>query len=56
MFGKTIEINEGKMFVIKVIQNNEITSKLLLNMILLFKELETTYPKNIKIREEDIDE
>ena len=56
MFGKTIEINEGKIFVIKVIQNNEITSKLLLNMILLFKELETNYPKNIKIREEDIDE
>lgn len=36
--------------IIKVKENNDITNKLLLNMLDLLKELNVKYPKNIKIR------
>ncbi len=53
-FDKTIEYNESKnLFKIIVLDNNDITDKLLLNMINLLKELEISYPKNIKILEEE---
>jgi len=49
----TIKVIEGSMVEIHVLQEDEITSKLLENMIELFYELEETYPKNITIREDE---
>ena len=36
---------------IKVTKDSEITDKLITNMINMFKDLESDYPKNIKIKE-----
>ena len=36
-------------FELNIVQDDEITQKLIENMISLMKELENTYPKNIKI-------
>ena len=36
-------------FTLKTIKNNDITNKLLTNMISLLQELQEQYPKNIKI-------
>lgn len=51
-----IKIVENNPFFLKVLKNDEVTSKLLENMISLFYELEETYPKNINIREDETDE
>ena len=55
MFNKNyISYNERKDdFEIVVNQNNDITNKLIQNMINLLTELSQDYPKNIKIEEED---
>ena len=36
---------------IKILKNSDITNKLITNMINMFKDLESDYPKNIKITE-----
>ncbi len=48
----TYEEKDGE-FVLKVNKKDEITSKLILNMLNLFYELEESYSKNIKIREDE---
>ena len=48
----SIEIEEKDDFIIKVKKKDEITEKLLENMILLFQELESAYPKNVKLKED----
>lgn len=40
-------------FVIEINTHNEIVDNLINNMINMLKELETNYPKNIKIRKEN---
>ncbi len=54
MFDKDyIEYQENKdLFIIKIKQNNQITSNLITNMLNLLKDLEKDYPNNIKIKEE----
>ncbi len=49
---KAIEIEDKSDFIINVKKCDEITEKLLENMILLFQELEESYPKNVKIKED----
>ena len=39
---------DEKGFSIKVIKENDVVNELLVNMISLLKELETSYPKNIR--------
>ena len=55
MFNKSyISYNEKKDdFEIIINENNDITNKLIQNMINLLTELSQDYPKNIKIEEED---
>ena len=55
MFDKNyISYNEKKDdFEIVINENNDITNKLIQNMINLLTELSQDYPKNIKIEEED---
>ena len=55
MFDKNyISYNEKKdNFEIVINENNDITDKLIKNMINLLTELSQDYPKNIKIEEED---
>jgi len=55
MFDKNyISYNEKKdNFEIVINENNDITNKLIKNMINLLMELSQDYPKNIKIEEED---
>ena len=55
MFDKNyISYNEKKdNFEIIINENNEVTNKLIQNMINLLTELSQDYPKNIKIEEED---
>lgn len=55
MFDKNyISYNEKKdNFEIVINENNDITNKLIQNMINLLTELSQDYPKNIKIEEED---
>jgi uncharacterized protein YsxB (DUF464 family) len=55
MFDKNyISYNEKKdNFEIIINENNDITNKLIQNMINLLTELSQDYPKNIKIEEED---
>ena len=55
MFNKNyISYNEKKdNFEIIINENNDITNKLIQNMINLLTELSQDYPKNIKIEEED---
>lgn len=40
-------------FILKIQKWDEITSKLILNMLHLFQELKESYPKNITIREDE---
>jgi hypothetical protein len=44
-----IKFEDKKDLIIEIISNDNITKKLIENMILLLKELEKEYPKNIKI-------
>lgn len=44
---------EDDLFQIIDIHDDDITQKLILNMILLFQELEEQYPKNIKVESEE---
>ena len=44
-----IEVIDNKEYIINIIKNDEVTNKLIINMLDLFKELEHQYPKNIKI-------
>ena len=55
MFDKNyISYNEKKdNFEIIINENNEVTNKLIQNMINMLTELSQDYPKNIKIEEED---
>lgn len=55
MFNKNyVSYNEKKdNFEIIINENNDITNKLIQNMINLLTELSQDYPKNIKIEEED---
>ena len=55
MFNKNyISYNEKKdNFEIIINENNDITNKLIQNMVNLLTELSQDYPKNIKIEEED---
>ena len=54
MFGKDYITYEAKKdaFFINVNKNNEITDKLINNMLNMFRNLANDYPKNIKIEEE----
>lgn len=53
-FDKTIEyLSKEEQFQIIILNNDKITNTLILNMINLFKELASDYPKNIKILEEE---
>ncbi len=47
-----IEFNEKNNFLLENIKKDDITNKLLNNLIKELKELQTQYPKNIKIVEE----
>lgn len=49
----SIMIDEGKSFVLTVLKWDEITIKLLQNMLSLFLELQESYPKNIRVREDE---
>ncbi|NLA33853.1 MAG: ribosomal-processing cysteine protease Prp [Tenericutes bacterium] len=52
---KTINYEEAKdKITINIALNDEITNKLMLNMINLLKELQIQYPKNIYIKEENL--
>ena len=46
---KSIKVIDEKSFIINILSNDDITIKLINNMIDLLKELEKQYPKNIKI-------
>ena len=50
---QSISYKQSEGFVeVNILNNEEITKKLILNMLDLFKELKQNYPKNIKIIEE----
>ena len=49
----SIMIDEGKSFVLTVLKWDEITIKLLQNMLSLFLELQESYPKNVRVREDE---
>ena len=52
-FGNTIKAtDDGKILLIEVLENDEITDKLMINMLNLLKEIEKDYQKNIKIEGE----
>ena len=46
-------LNDTDKLVINILDNDDITNKLLNNMISLLKELAIKYPKNIKIIDEE---
>jgi uncharacterized protein YsxB (DUF464 family) len=46
---KSIQVIDDKSLIINIISNDDVTMKLIDNMITLLKELEQQYPKNIKI-------
>ncbi|NLA32666.1 MAG: ribosomal-processing cysteine protease Prp [Mollicutes bacterium] len=50
---ESIKYHENDSLVIENLKFDEITNKLLNNMLNLLEELESDYPKNIKIREEE---
>jgi len=50
---KAICYEQKNDFILKILKQDEITSKLIQNMLSLFQELEVTYPKNITIREDE---
>ena len=47
---KAIEVTDEEDITIKVLINDDITKKLIDNMLSLLKELEKQYPKNLKIK------
>ena len=50
-FAKTIEVSDdGNTLEIKVLENDDITDKLLFNMIRLLEEIEIQYKKNLSIK------
>lgn len=50
---QSISYKQGEGFVeINILNKDEVTKKLVINMLDLFKELKQNYPKNIKIIEE----
>ena len=50
-FKKTIEVSDnGKLLEIKVLENDEITNKLLFNMLSLLEGIEKQYKNNLKIK------
>lgn len=54
MFQKdSISFKEENDFILNILKEDEITSKLILNMVNLLKELQESYPKNISIREDE---
>ena len=50
---QAIELSQEKDIVLTVLIEDEVTSKLLENMVELLYELEESYPKNITIRKRD---
>ena len=57
MFQKdSISFKEENDFVLNILKEDEITKKLIQNMINLLKELQESYPKNISIREDEWNE
>ena len=50
---QAIELSQEKDIVLTVLSEDEVTSKLLENMVDLLYELEESYPKNIAIRKRD---
>ncbi len=50
---EAIKYIEEQTLLIENLKEDEITNKLLVNMLSLLKDLESDYPKNIKIREEE---
>ena len=44
-----IEFSDNDIMIINIMQNDDITNKLIVNMLDLLKELERQYPKNINI-------
>ncbi len=48
-----LKILSDEPFELQILSHDEITSKLLLNMISLFKEMEESYPKNITVKEDE---
>lgn len=49
---KAIQIEDQGNFILNVLENDEITQTLLENMICEFQELEESYPKNVKLKED----
>lgn len=50
---KSIEFLDNDEYMeIKVLLSDDITNSLILNMMMMLKELEKSYPKNIKVNEE----
>jgi len=49
----SISFQDKNDFTLKVLKEDEITSKLIQNMLNLFYELQKSYPKNITIREDE---
>ena len=47
---KAIKIADENKLIIKIISNDDITKKLIENMINLLKDLEKQYPKNLNIK------
>ena len=47
---KAIEVIDESNLIIKIIHNDDITDKLIHNMIELLKDLEKQYPKNLNIQ------
>ena len=50
---EALKIVSEEPFELQILSHDEITSKLLLNMISLFKEMEESYPKNITVKEDE---
>lgn len=47
----SIELEDNKDMIIKIVTNDEIVDNLIINMFELFKELEKQYPKNVRVKE-----
>lgn len=50
---KSLKIVSEEPFELQILSHDAITSKLLLNMISLFKEMAESYPKNITVKEDE---
>ena len=52
-FGEYINYEEKKdLFIINILEHNDVSDKLIKNMINMLEELQDDYPKNINIRKE----